>query len=158
MINGYSKSIEDLKANVKKKWKDDIELWKLQPDFKRFGMPTVTMTLRSLLCQLALISQGRESLSVVNGKRIKAGMPLIKLQENAKVSWIKPENVTKAPHCLGIAIDFFLDSNEDGKIDSKDWSDVDGFISFGKFMESRGWTWGGSFKTNKDFPHLQYDK
>ena len=165
ITNGFSKSINDLTPLAKKKWNLLIPAWKASPGFKKYGMPMITMTLRTIDCQLALIAQGRESLNSVNAKRIKAGMPPIKDSENkSPVSWIKPENVKTAPHCIGIAVDFFLDSNADGKIDSKDWSEDDGFIAFGKFAKTQGWTWGGNvkfggdFKNMNDLPHLQYDK
>lgn len=156
LSNGYSKSLDDLQPAVKVKWLTDLEAWKSTPEAKKYGIPYPTMTLRSEACQLALIAQGRESLQSVNAKRAKAGMYPIKAQENVKVSWIKPEKVKSAPHIKGIAIDFFLDSNADGKVDNKDWNEDDGFIAFGKFMASRGWIWGGNFKENKDLPHIQW--
>ncbi len=165
ITNGFSKSINDLTPLVKKKWEALIAAWKLSDGFKKFGMPIVTMTLRTTECQLALIAQGRESLNSVNAKRAKCGMYLLKESENkSPVSWIKPKNVKTAPHCVGIAVDFFLDSNRDGKVDSKDWIEDDGFIAFGKFAKTQGWTWGGNvkvggdFKSSSDLPHIQYDK
>lgn len=165
VVNGFSKSPDDLTPLVKKKWGELVKAWEKAPDFKKFGAPIVTMTLRTEACQLALIAQGRESLNSVNAKRIKAGMPPIKESENkSPVSWIEPKNVKSAPHCRGIAVDFFLDSNADGKVDAKDWSEDDGFIAFGKFAKTQGWTWGGNvkfggdFKSQNDLPHIQYDK
>lgn len=162
ITGGYSRSPEDLIPKVRDEWVKLVAEWEKSPQAKKYGKVIITMTRRTQDCQLALIAQGRETLASVNAKRIKAGMTPIKQQENVKVTWVKPEDVAKAPHCRGIAIDFFLDSNADGKVDSKDWNEDDGFIAFGKFAKTKGWIWGGNvsvggdFKTQNDLPHIQW--
>lgn len=163
--NGFSKSIEDLQPTVKAKWLELIKAWKTTAECKKYGVPSITMTLRTVDCQLALIAQGEKPLNVVNALRKKAGLtPLLLAENKTKISWIKPENVANAPHCKGIAVDFFLDSNGDGKVDSKDWNEDDGFIAFGKFAKSKGWIWGGNvkyggdFQNQNDLPHIQWGK
>jgi hypothetical protein len=160
---GFSRSPDDLIPEARDQWNALLVAWMASPLSKKYGKPIITMSRRTKECQLALIAQGRESLASVNAKRKVAGMPpLLKPQENVKVTWIKPEAVDTAPHCRGIAIDFFLDSNADGKVDSKDWNEDDGFIAFGKFAKSKGWIWGGNmsvggdFRTQNDLPHIQW--
>ena len=155
VVNGFSKVADDLRPDVKIRWINALENWKKTKEFTLYGMPIITMTLRTPDCQTALVAQGRKTLKEVNALRAKCGLYLLKTDaENFKVSWFMGD-VKTAPHCKGIAVDFLIDGNKDKKITDADWKLTQGFEAFGKFMVTQGWIWGGNFKT-PDRPHIQF--
>lgn len=71
----------------------------------------------------------------------------------------------KSYHNFGLSIDFCLcyDKNADGIFDEVSWDtakdfDKDGIIDWQevvKSFESKGWEWGGKWRTFTDMPHVQ---
>lgn len=66
------------------------------------------------------------------------------------LSQIDPR-ITPTMHMAGLAKDYFL------VIDGKDnWLDIDTYKRMGAVAEGLGLTWGGSWKTLKDYGHVEY--
>ena len=116
----------------------------------------ITHTLRSFEEQEALYAQGRETLEEVNAKRKEAGLQPIKSSENRRVTNAKGGS---SYHNFAIAFDFVLivngvsaswDTKKDFDQDlQSDWMEVV------KVFEDAGYTWGGRFRTIKDYPHFE---
>jgi peptidoglycan L-alanyl-D-glutamate endopeptidase CwlK len=70
-------------------------------------------------------------------------------------------------HNYGLAFDIvlLLDKDGDGKFESVSWDtmkdfDGDKIADWGKvvkYFKSKGWFWGGDWKSIPDTPHFQYD-
>lgn len=68
-------------------------------------------------------------------------------------------------HNYGLAVDFalLLDRNSDGTYETLSWSmiadaDKDGIVDWSEIVsafESFGFSWGGKWRTFKDYPHLE---
>lgn len=68
-------------------------------------------------------------------------------------------------HNYGFAIDFALviDTNKDGKFDTASWDikgDYDGdkkddWMEVVAIFKKHGWSWGGDWKSLKDYPHFE---
>lgn len=83
---------------------------------------------------------------------------------------VKGAKVTNAKagysyHNYGLAIDIVLmvDVNKDGVYESASWDrlkDFDGdkladWMEVINYFKSKGWEWGGDWKTSKDYPHVE---
>lgn len=77
-----SRKIEDLTPTMQTKY------WLFDAKMKAAGIPyVVTCTARDISEQKALYAQGRETLSIVNDLRKRAGMSPIDTKNNIKVTW-----------------------------------------------------------------------
>lgn len=109
-------------------------------------------TYRSPEEQNALYAQGRTKLFDSNGKRLGK-------VTNAK-AWQSIHNFS-----LAFDIVLLLDKDLDGNFESASWDTVKDFDKDGKsdwmevvsYFKSKGWTWGGDFKSIPDAPHFQKD-
>jgi len=122
----------------------------------------VTCTLRTILEQMALYTQGRMPLADVNAFRKAAGLLPISQSENNKVTWtlnskhivnpIDPNNNKSKAFDIAIL-------NKEGqvvwnlKIDVNE-NDIPDYEEAGKIGESVGLKWGGRFST-PDPPHFE---
>lgn len=99
--------------------------------------PRITFGLRTFAEQLALYEQGRT-------------------KPGAKVTNAKPG---QSFHNYGLAIDFALII--DGKIASwetnKDWDNdkTNDWMEVVNIFKKAGWSWGGDWRSFKDYPHLE---
>jgi len=112
------------------------------------------MGLRTWETQDALYSQGRQSLSVVNNKRVAAGLGAISAAENL-------HTITRAPagksyHNFGCAIDLVEDGDPYKAGIQWSWASTKNYYKIGqeakKFPEI---TWGGTFRSIIDLPHIE---
>ena len=113
----------------------------------------ITQTERSIDLQNAYYAQGRQSLSVVNGKRKAVGLQPISEKENK--STVTNAIGGSSPHNYGLAWDFVVLTN--GKAD---WNNITLFKKCGEIAKSLsldGYTLesGSDFKSFKDYPHVQ---
>lgn len=107
-------------------------------------------TLRTVAEQDALYAQGRTKLFDNSGKRL------------GKVTNAKGG---QSIHNYGLALDIVLlvDKDGDGKFESASWDtkadfDKDGipdWMEVTNYFKSKGWTWGGDFKSLVDAPHFE---
>lgn len=68
-------------------------------------------------------------------------------------------------HNYGLAFDivFLIDKDNNGTFETASWDilkDYDGdkvadWIEVAKYFKSKGWVWGGDFKSLKDYPHFE---
>jgi peptidoglycan L-alanyl-D-glutamate endopeptidase CwlK len=60
-------------------------------------------------------------------------------------------------HNYGLAFDIVLlyDKNSDGTFESASWENDKNWKFVVSFFKSRGWEWGGDWKSFKDAPHFQ---
>lgn len=120
---------------------------------------SVTCTLRSQDEQIALYSQGRDSIETVHQRRKEASLPPITEEQNKKVTW-----TLKSKHIEGKAFDIVLLKNNQPIWDIKvnvNKNEIPDYQEAGLIGESVGLKWGGRFKnkaTNKptpDYPHFE---
>jgi peptidoglycan L-alanyl-D-glutamate endopeptidase CwlK len=115
----------------------------------------ISCTYRSQIEQDAIYARGRLPLEEVNSLNIKAGMSLIIEEQNKNsITWVKQSIHTKRE-----AVDFYIRKDgkycNDLKVDmNKD--NIPDWQEFGKIAKDCGLDWGGYWKTNKDYPHVQY--
>jgi len=126
----------------------------------------ITCTARLVKEQLALYSQGRDDLAHVNYLRARAGMAPITAQQNTRrVTW-----TLKSKHLIDLddgdpgndkarAFDFCILKPDqkptwDLKVDV-DSDDVPDYLEAGQIAESLGLKWGGRWKKNPDYPHIE---
>jgi hypothetical protein len=135
---------------------------------------TVTCTARKVIEQVALFSQGRETLDHTNYLRRLAGMPMLDYVQNLKrVTWTLHSkhliNLDDSDPTNDKATAFDIAChNEFGEIcwDVKvdvDHDHIPDYEEAGKIGESCGLTWGGRFKNKwgtlqPDYPHFQDDE
>lgn len=95
-------------------------------------------TLRTWKEQDELYSQGRT----------KAG----KIVTNAKGG--------QSIHNYGLAFDIVIlkDLDGNGTFETASWDLDKHFLRVVDFFKSKGWTWGGDFKSFKDYPHFEFSK
>ena len=113
----------------------------------------ITQTERSIDLQNAYYAQGRQSLSVVNGKRKAVGLQPISEKENK--STVTNAIGGSSPHNFSLAFDFCPLTK--GKAD---WNNMTLFKKCGEIGKSLSigeytLEWGGDFKSIKDYPHFQ---
>lgn len=97
---------------------------------------------RSIEEQDALYAQGRTKFFDENGKRLN-------IVTNARGG--------QSYHNFGLAFDvvMLIDKDGNGTFETADWSiDKDMKIVI-NYFKSKGWEWGGDWKTLKDTPHFQ---
>jgi len=75
---------------------------------------------------------------------------------------VKGNKVTNAKggssfHNYGLAFDIaiLLDNDKNGTFESISYAQDENFMKVVNFFKSKGWIWGGDFKTFKDKPHFQ---
>ena len=75
---------------------------------------------------------------------------------------IKGNKVTNAKggqsfHNYGLAFDIviLLDKDQNGTFESISYAQDEAFFKVVDYFKSKGWIWGGDFKTFKDKPHFQ---
>jgi peptidoglycan L-alanyl-D-glutamate endopeptidase CwlK len=85
--------------------------------------------------------------------------------EEQHVLFLQTPKVTKADswqsiHNYSLAFDIVLlyDKNNDGTFETASWEQNKYWMQVVKYFVSKGWEWGGSWKTFKDAPHFQYKK
>ena len=113
--------------------KDYLEINKNLPKGVRLRF---TQTLRTNAEQDELYAQGRT----------KEG----KIVTNAKGG--------QSIHNYGLAFDIviLLDKDNDGTFESVSWEVDKYWMRVVDFFKSKGWTWGGDWKSFKDYPHFEY--
>lgn len=114
------------------------------------AMPRFSSTYRTFDEQNRLYAKGRTKLYDSRGKRIGK-------VTNVKGGW--------SYHNYGLAFDIclLLDHNLDGKFEAASWNDrIDwdkdnesDWMECVKIAKSRGWAWGGDWKSFVDKPHFQ---
>jgi len=107
-------------------------------------------TLRTDAEQAELYAQGRTKLFDNAGKRLV-------IVTNAKPG--------QSIHNYGLAFDIvlLLDKNGDGVFEAASWdtkadNDKDGvtdWVEVTNYFKSKGWAWGGDWKSLKDYPHFE---
>jgi peptidoglycan L-alanyl-D-glutamate endopeptidase CwlK len=125
----------------------------------------VTCTDRTILEQMALYVQGRLSIQDVNKFRKAAGMYLLPSDHpNRKVTWtLQSKHVTNGidndpSNDFSKAFDICI--VKDGKaqwelkVDVNE-NEIPDYEEAGRIWESLGGTWGGNFRTTKDYPHFE---
>lgn len=82
-------------------------------------------------------------------------------EEQHKLFLQRPR-VTKADswqsiHNYSLAFDIVLlyDKNGDGTFETASWEQNKYWMQVAKYFVSKGWEWGGNWKTFKDAPHFQ---
>lgn len=102
----------------------------------------------------AYYARGREPLSVVNSLYTKAGLRPISLKENKST-------ITKAPpglswHFFGLAVDFvpLINGKADWIYDPENPADF--YDEVAEEAKALGMDWGGSWRTFKDLPHVEW--
>jgi peptidoglycan LD-endopeptidase CwlK len=111
---------------------DYIEINRMLPKYVRLRF---THTYRSLQEQNELYALGR----TVKGNKVT----------NAKGG--------SSFHNYGLAFDIaiLLDKDKNGTFESISYAQDENFMKVVDFFKSKGWIWGGDFKTFKDKPHFQ---
>ena len=149
-----SRRLEDLQPRVQAAAARAIS------DLMARGVPfAITYTLRTYEEQSALYAQGRETLSAVNEKRLKAGLrPLVESENKYTVTncdgiKISEGGKGRSPHQLGTALDVVPEY--DGRPVWPDKSDERWKQISGVFKQ-HGFEWGGDWKDFLDLPHYQY--
>lgn len=109
-----------------------------------------TYTLRTFEEQAALYAQGRTKLYDAKGKRLG-------IVTNAKAG--------QSMHNYGLALDIALlvDRDGNGTFESASWEHTVDFDKDGKadwkevaeIFKAHGWSWGGDWKSFKDYPHFE---
>lgn len=63
-------------------------------------------------------------------------------------------------HNYGLAFDFVIlrDLDNNGTFETADFTVNEYWKKIANYFKSKGFTWGGDFKTFKDAPHLEYSK
>lgn len=63
-------------------------------------------------------------------------------------------------HNYGLAFDFVIlrDLDSNGTFETADYTVNDYWKKIAAFFKSKGFTWGGDFKSFKDAPHVEYSK
>jgi peptidoglycan LD-endopeptidase CwlK len=115
----------------------------------------ISCTYRSQEEQNALYARGRQSLDVVNNLNKQVNIPLITDEQNKHI-------ITQLKHSVHTdkeAVDFYILKDgkycDDLKVDiNKD--DIPDWDEFGALAAKCGLEWGGSWKTFKDYPHVQW--
>lgn len=118
-----------------------------------------TQTLRTEEEQVALYSQGRNSLEYTNSLRKKAGLPAITDREN-KYIVTKASTVKNSMHGYGLAFDIAITDISGKKINwdySADWNNnsISDWEEVGNLAEGIGLEWGGNWSGMVDPPHFQ---
>lgn len=113
----------------------------------------VAQGLRTIEAQNQLFALGRTKVNP-DGKTAKR--PMGKIVTNA---------IWESFHIYGFAVDFCLlyDKDNNGHFEEVSWSiikdlDADGTIDWMEVVNAftkKGWTWGGLWRTFKDYPHVQ---
>jgi peptidoglycan L-alanyl-D-glutamate endopeptidase CwlK len=95
---------------------------------------------------------------------------VLRTPEEQHTLYLQRPKVTNADawqsiHNYGLAFDIVLlyDNNGDGKFEEASWSlkkDFDGdgtpeWMEVVNYFKSKGWTWGGDWKSFKDAPHFE---
>ena len=122
--------------------KDYLEINKNLPKGVRLRF---TQTLRTKTEQDGLYALGRTKVNV-DGKSSKK--PLGNIVTNSKGE--------QSIHIYGLAFDIVImlqDSNEKWDIT---WKRGEYHERVENFFKKKGWTWGGEFKSFKDYPHFEY--
>lgn len=62
-------------------------------------------------------------------------------------------------HNYGLAFDIVIlyDKDNNGTFESASWENDDNFKKVVSYFKSKGWTWGGDWKSFKDAPHFEYN-
>lgn len=112
--------------------KDYLEINRRLPKGVRLRF---THTLRTVAEQNALYAQGRT---------IKGSI----------VTWVKGGF---SYHNYGLAFDIviLLDKDNNGTFESLSWAIDKYWLQVSEFFKSKGWSWGGDWKTKKDNPHFE---
>lgn len=94
-----------------------------------------TYTLRTFEEQAALYAQGRTK----PGKKVTNALP------------------GQSFHQYGLAFDYVLlkDTDGDNKFETVIWDVNDDWKSIAREYKAHGYTWGGDFKSFKDYPHIE---
>lgn len=115
----------------------------------------VTSTLRTEAEQLALFSQGRTALKVVNTLRKKAGMPAITEAQNKRTV----TNSLTSAHQFGCAFDVCIVREGKNPVwDIKadiNANSIPDYEEIGRLGEAIGLAWGGRFRF-RDMCHFEY--
>lgn len=112
--------------------------------------PLVTQAFRSPQLQDALYAQGRKPLEEVNQLRKIAGEDPIGEEEN-KVVTNSPSG--KSLHEKGEALDIV--NFPDGG--SPEWNNMKFYSRANELFSTKGFRWGGTWKSWKDFAHYESD-
>ena len=125
----------------------------------------ISCTARLMKCQIALYAQGRQPLDEINRLRSLAAMNPIGATEAKKiVTWTLVSkhlvnfDDTDPNNDYSQAFDFFLMSNKKAYWDVKasvNANQIPDYEEVGEIAESLGWEWGGRWKKNPDYPHVQ---
>lgn len=135
------------------KFRPRVEQWLAAVEARGIDL-LVVETRRTMAVAEAYFAQGRQSPIEINELRRKAGLRTIGLQECVRV-------ITKAPpgmswHIYGLAVDFVpmvgrvLDWNYDPD-DAADYYD-----EIAEEAKRLGMTWGGDWRSFKDYPHVEW--
>lgn len=112
-------------------------LQECEEELKGRASVRITQTLRTIEEQNALYAQGRTTKG--------------KIVTNAKGG--------SSFHNYGLALDFVLliDNKETSWDINKDWDDdrIADWMEVVKVFKKYGWTWGGDFRSIKDYPHFE---
>lgn len=130
------------------------------------GLPVhITCTGRTRREQQALYAQGRESLEMVNQKRLACGLWMLKPEDNMRpVTWtLESRHIVEFDQATGAmtkkarAFDVALVRDKqfvwELKVDIND-NDIPDWDEIGRVGEACGLVWGGSWK-KPDRPHFQ---
>lgn len=138
-------TIERIKLLHPKLVKETLDLYtnKIVPALTGKAMCRFAYTLRTFEEQKALYEQGRTVLFDTKGTRLGK-------VTNAKAG--------ESFHNYGLALDFALITGKTVSWDTtKDFDDdgVADWMEVVNIFKNAGWTWGGDFKSIKDFPHVE---
>lgn len=125
-----------------------------------FLHPKVRHEMRCIIGEIDNALTGRAKVRISEGYRSEAYQNALYAQGRTKPGKI----VTNAKfgqsfHCYGLAVDIVLII--DGKIASwdikKDWDNdqVSDWIECVKIFSKYGWSWGGNWRSLKDYPHFE---
>ena len=150
----YSRKIEDCVPKLRSAWLVFKSKVKVQ-----LGLDIIlTCTAREYIEQLALYSQGREELDMVNHKRENAGLPPIDAAHNIKVTWtLDSKHIIGSGRAQAEAFDIAIVKNDKAVWDVK--ADINGdnmpdYRQVAEIGKGFGLRAGADFK-NPDYPHFE---
>ncbi len=126
---------------------------------RKIGIDIVlTCTAREQKEQIALYSQGRESLAMVNEKRRVAFLPPITQKQNVKVTWtLDSKHITSPKRPLSEAFDIVIIKDKQAQWSVKvnvNKNDIPDYVELANIGRKLGLKPGADFKS-PDYPHFE---
>ncbi|MEI2271838.1 M15 family metallopeptidase [Sphingobacterium sp. ML3W] len=129
-------------------WADPITLLRI-----RLLHPSIRAEVRELYLQINTI--------LPKGVRLRFAQTLRTFKEQDALYKQRPK-VTNAKggqsiHNYGLAFDIVIlyDKDGNGTFETASWDLDNNFIRVVNFFKSKGWSWGGDWKSFKDYPHFE---